>query len=108
MKAPKRKKDGTFAEGHGGRPTGARNKVPQHVRAALGAVLIGHIDRLPEYLEELTGKERIDVLAKLLPYIAPRLQAIEWREVPEVVELLEMPEAERKARIAELKKQVHG
>jgi len=67
-----------FKKGHKhspGRKPGSQNKVTKKVRETLTAALNDELENIPELLKELEPKERLDAIAKLLPYCAPKLQA---------------------------------
>lgn len=91
-----------------GRPKGSKNRNPEQVRKLLTDTLSGHLEKIPEYLEALESpKEKLDALAKFLPYIAQRLQATEYHERQSVEDFLKMSQEERTARIAELRSQLN-
>jgi hypothetical protein len=58
-----------------GKPKGTKGKLSTKVKEALAAALEGELENIQELLNQLEPKERIDVIAKLLPYIAPKLAA---------------------------------
>ena len=74
-----------FEIGHqkkGGRKQGIPNKSTKQIRELLTSVLQEEIERIPEYFNTITDpKQRLDALAKLLPFIAPKMQSI--KEVKE-------------------------
>jgi hypothetical protein len=57
---------------YGGRKKGTPNKVTAQMKALVKDALTVHLYRLEEYLDELETKDRLDVIAKLLPYIMPK------------------------------------
>lgn len=57
----------------GGRQAGTPNKVTAEVKKAIAQVVQDEVHKLSERMDELTAKERIDVLTKLLPYTLPRI-----------------------------------
>jgi hypothetical protein len=64
-----------------GRPKGSPNKVTKEVREAIAEACSGAIEEIPELLKKIIDpKEKIDALTKLLPYFAPKLQNIEFKE----------------------------
>lgn len=64
-----------------GRPKGVPNKVTKEVREILSAACEGAIGEIPDLLNQIKDpKEKIDALTKLLPYFAPKLQNIEFKE----------------------------
>jgi len=46
------------------------------LRAKLKTVMQKEIERLPETLEALEPKERINILCKLMPFIFPKVEAV--------------------------------
>lgn len=46
------------------------------LQAVLKDVILNEFDKLPELLEQLTPKERADVLTRLTPYVLPRVESI--------------------------------
>ena len=69
-----------FEKGHkklGGRKQGIPNKSTTQIRELLNSVLQEEIERFPEHFNAITDpKQRLDVLAKLLPFIVPKMQSI--------------------------------
>lgn len=59
-----------------GRPKGAVNKTTAETKELLQKVVSNELDNLTESLEQLTPKERLDVVIKLLPYLLPKQQEI--------------------------------
>ena len=55
-----------------GRPKGSLNRVTQEVKNVLECALAREIELLPDHLSELSAKDRINALSKLLPYAMPR------------------------------------
>ena len=56
----------------GGRVSGTPNKLTKDVRQALTDVINRELETLNDNLPDLTPKERIDVLIRLMPYIIPK------------------------------------
>ena len=69
-----------FEKGHkklGGRKQGIPNKSTTQIRELLNSALKEEIERVPEHFNAITDpKQRLDALAKLLPFIAPKMQSI--------------------------------
>ncbi len=61
----------------GGRKKGTPNKLTREVRESLSAIIDNELEQLPEWLEQLDTKDRLDVLCKLLPYVLPKLRQTE-------------------------------
>ena len=66
----------TTGKKFGGRQKGTPNKLTKELRSVLKDVLYEEIDRLPERLDELDTKDRLELLVKLLPLILPKVQNI--------------------------------
>jgi hypothetical protein len=50
------------------------------LRGKLKSIMQKEIERLPETLESLEPKERINILCKLLPYVFPKVEAVSPQE----------------------------
>jgi hypothetical protein len=57
----------------GGRQKGTPNKTTAELRQILQDTLQSEVANIPEYLNQLPMKERVDMIVKLLPYILPRM-----------------------------------
>ncbi len=57
----------------GGRQKGTPNQVSRTVREILSQVIAEEMEALPELLENLDPKQRIEVVIKLLPYVTPKV-----------------------------------
>jgi hypothetical protein len=69
-----------FKEGHkkvGGRKQGTPNRLTKDFRKLLKSILYKEIEKIPEYLETLDLKERLDAIIKLLNYIVPKVKPVE-------------------------------
>jgi len=62
----------------GGRQKGTPNKLTREIRATLKGFIEQEIENLPEMLKNLPEEKRLDVLIKLLPYVLPKTQAVEY------------------------------
>ena len=58
----------------GGRVAGTKNKLTISVREKIQAILNNCIDNLD--LNELSQREKIELIGKLLPYVTPRYTTI--------------------------------
>ena len=67
----------TFKPGEGGRPKGAQNKTGKEVKEILSKILSDEIEAMPERLTQLSDKDRLDIVIKLLPYILPKQKELE-------------------------------
>ena len=66
----------TIGKKFGGRKKGTPNKLTKELRSLLKDVLYDEIDRLPERLEELETKDRLELLIKLVPFVFPKVQSV--------------------------------
>ena len=75
----------------GGRTKGTPNKVTAEIREKITLVLSNEVQKLQ--LDELTAKDRIELIKALLPYILPRLQAtyIEQQTEPKEINPINLP-----------------
>jgi hypothetical protein len=62
----------------GGRTQGTPNKLTKELRTVLKDLIFVELEKLPAELEKLEGKERIELLIKLLPFAMPKLDAISF------------------------------
>jgi hypothetical protein len=60
----------------GGRVAGTPNRLTKELRTVLRDMIAAEMDALPQTLEGLTAKERLDVVIKLLPFCLPKVQAV--------------------------------
>ncbi len=71
-----RNEDGTIKKGvvlnPKGRPKGTPNKTTKEIKEAIKTIIDAEFEQLDVYLEQLTPKERLDFIAKLLPYVVPK------------------------------------
>ena len=87
----------------GGRAKGTPNKLTQEFRGRVQLLLDDNWEKLIDDFENLTSKERIDSMLKLLEYCLPKLSRNEFHEVSDINELLRMSPQERKDEILRLK-----
>ena len=66
----------TTGKKFGGRQRGTPNKLTKELRAILKDVLYEEINRLPERLDELETKDRLELLIKLMPFVFPKVQSV--------------------------------
>lgn len=60
-----------------GRPKGTGNKVNSSLRELLAEKMKPHIENLPDLIDEIElAKDKVDAIAKILPYMLPKLQQI--------------------------------
>ena len=83
----------------GGRTKGTPNKTTAETKQALQNVLSKQIDMLQATLNKLEPVDKVNALAKLLPYILPKQQDIVINKEP-------LSEEARELRLAELRKKL--
>jgi hypothetical protein len=89
----------TTGKKFGGRSKGTPNKTTAETKQALQNVLSKQIDRLQVTINKLEPIDKVNALAKLLPYILPKQQDI-------VINTEPLSEEARERRIAELKQKL--
>ncbi len=57
-----------------GRPKGTKNKLSRSVKEELTGLFTRRFRKLANEMDKLPVKDQFDILCRLLPYIAPRLQ----------------------------------
>ena len=60
----------------GGRTKGTPNSTTAETKELLQTIVSNEMETITELLEQLTPKERIDAIIKLLPYIVPKQNEI--------------------------------
>jgi hypothetical protein len=60
----------------GGRVAGTPNRLTKELRTILRDMIANELDALPQTLEGLPPKERLDLVIKLLPFCLPKVQAV--------------------------------
>ena len=60
-----------------GRPKGVKNRLTTELRATLKSIVEDELENLPESLAGLPPNERLAIVLKLLPYVLPRVQAVD-------------------------------
>lgn len=63
-----------------GRPKGSLNKSTSETKELIQKIISNELDKLGAMLEKLEPKERIDAIAKLLPYILPKTSEVSITE----------------------------
>lgn len=64
----------------GGRKLGTPNRTTKETKDLLQNIVNNEIDSLGEMLEKLEPLERVNAIAKLLPYIIPKTSEISLKE----------------------------
>ena len=70
----------TTGKKYGGRKKGTPNKETAALRERVGKLLDDNWDKIEKDLEEVTGKERLDIYTKLLEYALPKLSRVELEQ----------------------------
>ena len=62
--------------------TGIKNDDPMtgDLRRLLKATIRQEIERLPEYLQSLETKDRLNVICKMMPFVLPKVEAVHFSE----------------------------
>lgn len=76
MEIVKRKENGQLEKGvvlnPAGRPKGVANKTTTELKNAIKLFVEAELENVNDLLSELTAKERLDILCKLIPYCVPK------------------------------------
>lgn len=62
----------------GGREKGTPNRLTKELRRVLKDLLHQELENLPEHLNSLEPKERLEILVKLLPYAIPKVEPVHY------------------------------
>ena len=60
----------------GGRTAGTPNKVTSELRKTLKGIMANQLETLPQTLEQLPAKERLEMIIKLMPFCLPKVDSI--------------------------------
>jgi len=60
----------------GGREQGTPNKLTKELRTILKNILAKELETLPEHLEKLETKDRLELVIKLIPYVLPKVEPV--------------------------------
>lgn len=60
-----------------GRPRGAKNRTTAQTKAIIQQLVNKEIDTLPDLLDKLKPKERIEAVIKLMAYLIPKQSQIQ-------------------------------
>lgn len=61
-----------------GRPPGSVNRITRELREALKIIVAVELDKLPERIEKLDNRDRIEVLLRLIPFIIPKVEPVNF------------------------------
>lgn len=73
----KRNEDGTFGKGNPGKPKGAVTKISVKVRESIVNFLEANVDAIQKDFDALKPKDRLQFVAEILPYAAPKLSSVQ-------------------------------
>jgi len=62
----------------GGREKGTPNRLTKELRWLLKDLLHQELENLPERLNSLEPKERLEIVVKLLPYAIPKVEPVHY------------------------------
>ena len=61
----------------GGRQRGTPNKVTADLRKVLKQIIAAELEAFPKTLAQLPGKDRVELVLKLMPFCLPKIESIE-------------------------------
>lgn len=67
-----------------GRPKGSVNRTTAELKELVKTYVEGELEQADSLLNELTAKERLDILCKMLPYVMPKQQEINPKDSKEI------------------------
>lgn len=62
----------------GGRTKGTPNKTTKEIRNVLKSVIDNEIQNIETSLQEIPAKERLEILIKLIPYVLPKVETVQY------------------------------
>ena len=66
----------TTGNKYGGREKGTPNRMTKELRSVLKDVMHQEIEIIQDHLVQLSPKERVELLIKLMPYVLPKVENI--------------------------------
>jgi len=60
----------------GGREQGTPNKLTKELRSILKNILAKELETIPDNLEKLEPKDRLEITIKLIPYVLPKIETV--------------------------------
>ncbi len=60
-----------------GRPKGAVNKTTTNAKAVIQSLIDSEVKKIPELLDELSAKDRLEITIKLMNFVIPKQTQIE-------------------------------
>jgi len=61
---------------YGGRKKGTPNRMTKELRSILKDVMYKEIEIIQDHLDQLSSKERLEILIKIMPFILPKTTSI--------------------------------
>ncbi len=62
----------------GGRTVGTVNKTTKEIRTVLKSVINNELSNIETLLTELPTKERLELIIKLIPYVLPKVENVNY------------------------------
>ena len=63
---------------YGGRQKGTPNRMTKELRSILKDMMYQEIEIIQDHLDQLSPKERIEILIKLMPFVLPKTTSISF------------------------------
>ena len=60
----------------GGRETGTPNRLTSEIRSVLKDMLFNELQSLPDRLDKLPDKDRIEIILKPMPFVCPKVETV--------------------------------
>jgi len=60
----------------GGRVAGTPNRLTSELRSVLKDMLFNELQSLPDRLDKLPDKDRIEIILKLMPFVCPKVEPV--------------------------------
>ena len=64
----------------GGRQAGTPNRLTKELRIALKNILYEELQKIPDHMNNLDPKDRLELIIKLIPYVLPKVEAVNYKE----------------------------
>ena len=61
----------------GGRQKNTPNKITKELRQKIASIVDGQVDKVEQDLNNLSSKDRLNILLQLMRFVTPQLKAIE-------------------------------
>ena len=63
----------------GGREPGTPNRLTKDLRTSLKNIFANEFEKIPELLESLQPKEKIEILIKIMPFVLPKIESVKMQ-----------------------------